>query len=91
MSSPRVTRRLRNPSARRCLSAARSEPILGLLTRYLGILYAIEMIVATYVQWSVFSKGFSGAQLELLLLFIGILVATHGAGKYSLDRMLKME
>lgn len=65
--------------------------ILGLLTRYFGIFFAIQMIVATYVQWSVFNKGFSGAQLELMLLFTGILVATHGAGKYSLDRMLKLE
>ena len=65
--------------------------ILGLLTRYLGILFAIELTVATYVQWIVFNKGFAGARLELLLVFIGILLATHGAGKISLDRMLKLE
>ena len=72
--------------------------VLGLLTRYLGILFSIEMIVAAYVQWIVFSKGMlftsgkaPGAELELLLLFTGILLVTHGAGKFSLDRMLKLE
>ena len=72
--------------------------ILGLVTRYLGILYTLQFIVAAYVQWIVFSKGFvftslktPGAELELLLLFTGILLATHGAGKYSLDKMLKLE
>lgn len=65
--------------------------ILGLLTRYLGILYTIQMCVAAYVQWILFKKGFSGAELELLLVFTGILLATHGAGKFSLDRMLKLE
>ena len=65
--------------------------ILGLLTRYLGILYTIQMCVAAYVQWILFKKGFSGAELELLLVFTGILLATNGAGKYSLDKMLKLE
>ena len=72
--------------------------VLGLVTRYLGILFTIQMIVASYVQWIVFSKGFiyssgkaPGAELELLLLFTGILLVTHGAGKYSLDKVLKLE
>ena len=65
--------------------------ILGLLTRYLGILYTIQMCVAAYVQWILFKKGFSGAELEMLLVFTGILLATNGAGKYSLDKMLKLE
>ncbi len=68
--------------------------ILGLVTRYLGILYAIQFIVAAYLQWFVLGKGgkgYSGAELELLLLFAGVLLATHGAGKYSLDKALKLE
>ena len=65
--------------------------ILGLVTRYLGILYTIQMCVAAYVQWILFKKGFSGAELEMLLVFTGILLATNGAGKYSLDKMLKLE
>ena len=72
--------------------------VLGLVTRYLGIVFSIQMIVAAYVQWIVFSKGFiyssgkaPGAELELLILFTGILLATHGAGKYSLDKVLKLE
>lgn len=65
--------------------------ILGFLTRILGCLYAIEFVVAAYMQWFAFGKGYPGAQLELLLLFTAVLLATHGAGKYSLDAKLKLD
>lgn len=62
--------------------------IVGLFTRYLGILYAIQFVVAAYLQWFFFSKGYGGAELELMLLFAGVLLATNGGGAYSLDRKI---
>ncbi len=62
--------------------------IVGLFTRYLGILYAIQFLVAAWVQWFFFSKGYPGAELELMLLFGGVLLATNGAGAYSLNRKI---
>lgn len=60
--------------------------IVGLFTRYLGVLFAIEFVVAAYTQWVTAGKGYPGAELELLLLICGLLLATHGAGPYSVDR-----
>ena len=62
---------------------------VGLFTRYLGILFAIEFIVAAYAQAVLMNKGYSGAEIELLILVAGFLFATNGAGKYSLDAVFK--
>jgi putative oxidoreductase len=61
----------------------------GLFTRYLGVIFAIEFIVAAYAQAVLMNKGYSGAELELLLLAAGILFATNGAGKFSLDAVFR--
>jgi putative oxidoreductase len=57
--------------------------ILGLFTRLLGALFAIEFIVATYAAWVLLGKGYGGSELELMLLFANVLIATHGSGRYS--------
>jgi len=65
--------------------------ILGLFTRLLGFLFTCEFIVATYFAWVRIGKGYSGTELEFMLLFASFLLATHGAGKYSLDFQMKRE
>lgn len=62
---------------------------VGLFTRYLGALFAIEFIVATYAKWVLMDKGYSGSELELLIFVAGVLFATNGAGRYSLDAVFK--
>jgi putative oxidoreductase len=60
--------------------------IVGLFTRYLGVLFTIEFIVAAYTQWVTLGKGFAGARLDLMILAGALVVTTHGAGRYSVDR-----
>ncbi len=57
--------------------------LVGLFTRYVGILYMIEFTVAAILVWS--GKGMF-PRTELLLLTGAFLLATHGAGTLSLDR-----
>ena len=63
---------------------------LGIFTRLLSTLFAIEFIVATFAKWVLMSKGYDGSELELMLLFSCVLLATHGAGKYALHSMLRL-
>lgn len=65
--------------------------LLGLFTRYLGLIFAIEFIVASYTVWVLLGKGYGGSELEFMLLFASFLLATHGGGKYSLDRQMKWD
>jgi putative oxidoreductase len=60
--------------------------LIGFMTRYLGVLITIEFIVATYTQWVTFGKGFAGARLDIMMLAGALVLATHGAGRYSIDR-----
>jgi len=62
---------------------------LGLFTRYLGLLFAIEFIVASYASWILMDRGYGKSELELLILFAGVLFATNGAGKLSLDAVFR--
>jgi putative oxidoreductase len=63
--------------------------VIGLFTRYVGLLFVIEFIVAAYTQWVTLGKGFAGARLDIMILVAGILLATHGAGMLSVDKQLK--
>ena len=63
--------------------------VLGLFTRYLGVLYTIEFIVAFLVVK--LGMGYPKFRIDLTLIAFGVLMATHGAGAYSLDRMLKRD
>ncbi len=60
--------------------------IVGLFTRYLGVLLTIEFIVASIVQAAILEKGIMGPRLEYLLVVGAIILATHGAGALGIDR-----
>ena len=56
--------------------------ILGLKTRIIGLLLAIDMFFAIYLVTSN-STTFGGSQLETTLLLSALGLAIAGAGKYS--------
>lgn len=61
--------------------------ILGLLTRWLGLITTFNFIVACwFVHWN---QGFPGWWPALVLVFLGLYFGTRGAGRYSLDRMIE--
>ncbi len=60
--------------------------IVGLFTRYLGVLFTLEFIVAAFAQASILEKGIMGARLEYMLIVGAILLVTHGAGALAIDR-----
>ncbi len=57
--------------------------ILGVATRWLGLLFAVEFIVAAFVVK--LPGGFAGARLELMLLAGGILLLLAGPGRAAVD------
>ena len=60
--------------------------ILGLLTRWAGLVTAFVFVVAVWmVHWP---QDFPGRWPALILVFLGILFATVGAGRYALDELL---
>ena len=60
--------------------------ILGLLTRWAGLVTAFVFVVAVWmVHWP---QDFPGWWPALILVFLGILFATVGAGRYALDELL---
>ena len=61
--------------------------ILGALTRWAGLITTFVFIVAVWmVHWT---QDFPGWWPALILVFLGLLFATHGAGRYSLDAWLE--
>ena len=61
--------------------------LLGALTRWAGIVTTFVFIVAVWmVHWP---QDFPGWWPALILVFLGILFATQGAGRYSLDAKLE--
>ncbi|MGA9583522.1 MAG: DoxX family protein [Allosphingosinicella sp.] len=61
--------------------------ILGLLTRWAGLVTAFVMSVAVWmVHWP---QDFVGWWPALILVFLGLLFATLGAGRYSLDHRIE--
>ena len=60
--------------------------ILGLLTRWLGLITVFNFIVAVWmVHWP---QDFAGWWPALILVFLGLLFATMGAGRWSLDAVI---
>lgn len=60
--------------------------ILGLLTRWLGLIIAFNFAVAVWmVHWP---QDFAGWWPALILVFLGLLFGTAGAGRYSLDALI---
>jgi putative oxidoreductase len=61
--------------------------ILGLLTRWAGLVTVFVFIVAVWmVHWP---QDFVGWWPALILIFLGLLFATQGAGRYSLDHRIE--
>ncbi|HEX8574248.1 MAG TPA: DoxX family protein [Allosphingosinicella sp.] len=61
--------------------------ILGLLTRWAGLVTAFVFVVAVWmVHWP---QDFPGWWPALILIFLGLLFATGGAGRYSIDRLIE--
>jgi putative oxidoreductase len=59
--------------------------ILGIAARWLGLIFAIEFIVATfYVK---LPAGFAGARLDLMLLAGAILLFFAGPGRAAIDEV----
>lgn len=61
--------------------------IAGLLTRWAGALCAINFMVALVMVDA--ASGIRGAFPSACLTAIGTYLALHGAGRYSLDRLLE--
>ncbi|MFN2258313.1 MAG: DoxX family protein [Parasphingopyxis sp.] len=63
--------------------------ILGLLTRWAGLITAFVFAVAVWmVHWP---QDFAGWWPALILVFLGLLFATLGAGRYAIDPILARE
>ncbi|HEV2567461.1 DoxX family protein [Sphingomonas sp.] len=61
--------------------------ILGLLTRWAGLITVFTFVVAVYmVHWP---QDFAGWWPALILVFLGILFATEGPGRYSIDARMR--
>jgi putative oxidoreductase len=61
--------------------------VLGLLTRWAGLITAVVFVVAVWtVHWA---QDFPGWWPALILVFLGFLFATLGAGRYALDHHLE--
>lgn len=63
--------------------------IIGLFTRYLGVVYVIEFIVVMYVRLFTLHVGYHGSELELMILFTAVLLATNGGGRLSVDHSVR--
>ena len=61
--------------------------ILGLATRWAGLVTTFVFVVAVWmVHWP---QDFPGWWPALVLVFLGLLFATHGAGRYALDHVIE--
>jgi putative oxidoreductase len=58
--------------------------LLGLAGRWLGLLFAIEFVVAAFVV-KLPTVGFAGSRLDLMLLAGGVLLFCAGSGRLSID------
>lgn len=57
---------------------------VGLFTRVLGVLFALEFLLLSVFTLS--AHGLAAGRLELVLLVGAIVLATRGAGAFSMDR-----
>lgn len=57
--------------------------VLGLLTRWAGVLCVLNFIVAIAMVDRF--GGIRGSLSSVCLILIGLYLATHGAGRYSID------
>jgi putative oxidoreductase len=59
--------------------------ILGIASRWLGLLFAIQFVVATF--FVKLPLGFNAARLDLMLLAGGILLFLAGPGRAAVDEV----
>lgn len=61
--------------------------ILGLFTRWLGLITVVNFVVAVWmVHWP---QDFTGWWPALILVFLGLYFAVRGSGRYGLDAMFE--
>ena len=60
--------------------------LVGLAGRWVGLLFAIEFVVAMFVV-KLPSTGWAGARLDLMLLAGGVLLFFAGSGRLSIDEV----
>ena len=61
--------------------------VLGLFTRWFGIVTAIQFVVACWmVHWP---QDFSGWWPALILVFLGLYFGLRGSGRYGLDALIE--
>jgi putative oxidoreductase len=60
--------------------------LVGVAGRWLGLLFALEFVVATFVV-KLPSVGWAGARLDALLLAGGLLLFFAGSGRLSIDEV----
>ncbi|HZF03279.1 MAG TPA: DoxX family protein [Patescibacteria group bacterium] len=60
--------------------------LVGLGGRWLGLLFALEFVVATFVV-KLPSAGWAGARLDVMLLAGGVLLFLAGSGRVSIDEV----
>ncbi|HEX5776118.1 MAG TPA: DoxX family protein [Caulobacteraceae bacterium] len=60
--------------------------ILGLFTRWAGLICAFNFVVA--IAMVDYHTGIRGSFPSACLVFIGLYLAAHGAGWFSLDRLI---
>ena len=61
--------------------------ILGLATRWAGLLCALNFVIAIAMVDHL--QGWRGSFGSMCLVAIGLVLATHGPGRYAVDRMLR--
>lgn len=62
--------------------------LLGLLARPAAVATSIVLCVTTYFHWVANAEGYAGAEKSLLWLGLTLFFAVHGAGRFSLDRLI---
>ena len=60
--------------------------ILGLATRWAGLLCAVNFVIAIAMVDHL--QGWRGSFGSMCLVMIGLVLATHGPGRFSVDRAL---
>ena len=60
--------------------------VLGLATRWAGLLCAVNFVVAIVMVDHM--QGWRGSFGSMCLVVIGLVLATHGPGRFAVDRML---
>jgi len=61
--------------------------VLGLATRWAGLLCAVNFVIAIAMVDHL--QGWRGSFGSMCLVAIGLVLATHGPGRFSVDRLLE--